>query len=123
MGLWLRGGGVAAPSDAVGASGSQAAGEGGIIEEISWWNAMRGLAAAAADLASSKHHGTVSRDKLGWLDEHLKQAARPSMICLMEVTGGGEPFQHLRACFKSRGYESKRLPAESRGALNGAAVA
>eukprot|EP00966_Prymnesium_polylepis_P321878 7378167-Prymnesium_polylepis.1 len=42
---------------------------------------------------------------------------------LLEVTGGAEPFRHLRQWFKERGYDSKRLAAESRGALNGAVVA
>eukprot|EP00966_Prymnesium_polylepis_P137471 3176713-Prymnesium_polylepis.1 len=57
-----------------------------------------------------------------WLEVHLR-AAQPSMLCLREVTGGGKPFACLRVWLKRLGYDAKRLPAESRGALNGAVVA
>ena len=93
----------------------------GVVEEVAWWN-TRGLAAAAADLSSVEHHNTPSRLKLHWLEEHLR-AASPGVVMLLEVTGGAEPFRRLRQWFKERGYESKRLVAESRGALNGAVVA
>jgi len=115
--LRLRGGG------GDGAAASKQAGErqDDIVEEVMWWNA-RGLAAAAANLASTQHHGSPSRGKLQWLEEHLR-AASPSVLCLLEVSGGAEPFRQLRSWFKARGYESKRLAAESRGGLNGAVVA
>ena len=115
--LRLRGGG----GDGAAASKQDGERQGDIVEEVAWWNA-RGLAAAAANLTATQHHGSPSRDKLQWLEEHLR-AASPSVLCLLEVSGGAEPFRQLRSWFEVRGYESKRLAAESRGGLNGAVVA